>query len=102
MASWLSETRRPRIRAGATSAMYMGDCIEAIPTPTPPMIRATINSTKLRGTAEPMAETAKRTAENNNATFRPYRSLSTPAHEAPNMHPTRAQEAAQPVISASS
>jgi hypothetical protein len=39
MATWLTRTSRPRIRAGATSAMYMGEMMEARPTPIPPTIR---------------------------------------------------------------
>lgn len=39
MANWFHETRLPRRPAGAISAMYIGDSIEASPTPIPPMIR---------------------------------------------------------------
>ena len=57
MASWFSDTRRPRIRAGAISAIYMGDVIEAAPTPTPPSMRKTTNQDRLGGIADPIAET---------------------------------------------
>ena len=39
MDSWLNETRRPRIWLGAISAMYSGESIEAMPTPTPHRMR---------------------------------------------------------------
>jgi hypothetical protein len=40
MAICCSEARRPRIRAGATSAMYIGANTLAAPIATPPVIRA--------------------------------------------------------------
>ena len=43
MANWLTDTMRPRIRAGEISAMYMGELIEAAPIPTPPRMRKTTN-----------------------------------------------------------
>ena len=42
--SWLNDTSPPRIRRGATSAMYMGDTKEAVPTESPSRKRAAINS----------------------------------------------------------
>ena len=49
--------------AGAISAMYRGESIEAMPTPTPPMIRAMLNSVSVLGMADQMAETVKSTAD---------------------------------------
>ena len=46
MVSWLSDTRRPRIFVGATSAIYIGDNPEAMPMPMPPKKRATRNRLK--------------------------------------------------------
>ena len=39
MANWFHATRFPRMRAGAISAIYMGDNMEAKPTPMPLKIR---------------------------------------------------------------
>ena len=39
MANWLNETSLPLTAGGAISAIYMGDIIEAIPTPMPPIMR---------------------------------------------------------------
>ena len=43
MATWFSETRRPRTPAGATSAMYSGESIEVVPTAKPASSRAATN-----------------------------------------------------------
>ena len=43
IANWLTTTSRPRKRAGATSAMYIGETVEAKPTPMPPTNRQTLN-----------------------------------------------------------
>ena len=83
MANWLTETMRPRIRAGEISAMYMGEVIEAAPMPSPPMMRKKTNSVKLRGKAVPKAETRNSTAETSSTRLRPRRSLSMPAKAGP-------------------
>ena len=75
MATWLSDTRRPRMAAGATSAIYNGESIEAVPTAKPPNRRAITNSVRFRGKAAPMAETANSRAASNKIFFRPKRSL---------------------------
>jgi len=77
--------------------MYIGEVIDAAPTPTPPIILKIINSVRFLGKAVPMAETKKRTADTIRTFFRPSRSPSIPATETPMMHPIRAQEAAHPV-----
>ena len=38
--SWLKETTPPRIRGGTSSAMYIGDTNEAVPTASPSQKRA--------------------------------------------------------------
>ena len=81
--------------------MYIGEVIEAAPTPMPPMILKIINWVKVLGMAVPTAEIRKRTADIKRTFFLPSRSLRTPAKEAPIMQPTRAQEAVQPVHFAS-
>ena len=42
--SWLNETRPPRIRFGDSSARYIGETNEAVPTDRPRMNRAAISS----------------------------------------------------------
>ena len=37
--SWFKDTSFPRISVGDTSAIYMGETLEAIPIPSPPTIR---------------------------------------------------------------
>ena len=96
MANWLTETMRPRIRAGLISAMYMGLVIDAAPTPTPPTMRKTMNSVRVRGIAVPMAETRNRIAETTSTPRRPNRSLAMPANAAPSTQPASALLAAQP------
>ena len=39
MANWFHDTSVPRRLEGATSAMYMGQMADAMPTPMPPMMR---------------------------------------------------------------
>ena len=97
MANWLTETMRPRMRAGLISAIYIGLVIEAAPTANPQMIRKMTNWVRLLGTAVPMAETKNRTAERISTFLRPHRSLRVPASQAPSPHPRRVQLAAQPV-----
>ena len=41
--SWLNETSPPRIRLGESSARYIGETNEAVPTETPRMNRAAIS-----------------------------------------------------------
>jgi hypothetical protein len=42
--SWYSATRQPRRWGGLISERYNGKSIEAIPTPTPPTMRAAIRA----------------------------------------------------------
>ena len=98
MANWLTETIRPRSRAGLISAMYIGLVIEAAPTPIPPIMRKIMSWLRVRGIAVPMAETKNRIAERISTLRRPKRSLITPAPATPMMQPTRAQAAVQPFV----
>ena len=43
MANWFHDTSIPLILEGATSPIYIGQMADASPTPTPPMIRYTLN-----------------------------------------------------------
>ena len=47
MVSWLMETSLPRIRAGAISAIYIGERLDARPMATPPSIRQQIKIEKV-------------------------------------------------------
>ena len=78
MLSWLKDTMRPRIFAGAISAMYIGAMISAAPTPKPPSIRAATSEMKSGAIAEARAETANSAAAILNTGLRPSRSLSGP------------------------
>ena len=53
MVSWLIETSRPRMAAGAISAMYMGERFEARPMATPPRMRQATKTVKLGASAVP-------------------------------------------------
>ena len=71
IANWFSETIRPRIGAGEISAMYIGELIEAAPTPMPPSKRKATNQNNVGGSAVPMAETRNSTAAISNILRRP-------------------------------
>jgi len=90
------------MRAGLISAMYMGEEMEAAPTPIPPMMRKMTKMPIVGGTAVPMAEIRNMTAPRIRTFFRPKRSLRAPAAPAPRAQPSRAQPVAQPSQLASS
>ncbi len=79
MLSWLNETMRPRISAGAISAMYIGAMISAAPTPRPPTMRAMTRVMKFGASADAIADTANSTAAIFSTGRRPMRSLNGPA-----------------------
>ncbi len=87
IANWLTTTRRPRKRAGANSAIYIGDTVEASPTPIPPTNRQTLKSIMPRASALPMADAMNRAADNSNALLRPKRSASQTPANGPNGQP---------------
>lgn len=91
---------RPLMRAGATSAMYIGAVIEAIPTPAPPRIRNVTNVAKASGSAVPTADARKSAAESKSVFLRPTPSAMTPATETPRIEPTSADEVTQPMPAA--
>ena len=100
IANWLTETMRPRIRAGEISAMYIGEAIEATPTPTPPRMRKTTKRPNESASAVPTAETRNRMPERTWVFFRPAKSLTNPATDTPITQPSKALEAAQPFMAA--
>ena len=55
--NWKKPTSRPRIRAGAISAIYMGPSTDEAPMPRPPMKRATSSEGQPNANAHPSAET---------------------------------------------
>ncbi len=91
------ETNLPRICAGAISAMYIGDKLEASPIATPPKMRQLIKIVKLLANALPRDVTAKINAATINNRLRPNLSLKPPAASAPNKQPINAQLLAQPI-----
>ena len=60
--NWLKDTICPRILGGEISAIYIGAIMSDAPTPNPPIMRAMTSKIKLGARAEPMAETAYKTA----------------------------------------
>ena len=95
------DTSLPRIWAGAISAMYMGERLEARPMATPPRMRHVTKMKKVGATALPREVTANSRAEVINNFFRPKRSLNAPAKREPKRQPMRAQLLAQPDWAAS-
>src|ERR1017187_7356318 len=90
-------TRRPRQGAGLTSAMYVGDKLEATPMATPPAIRQVTKRLKVFDQPVRTEEIAKRSAAAISIFFRPMRSLSAPEVIDPSKHPSSAQLLAQPI-----
>ncbi len=101
MVSWLIETNLPRNRAGAISAMYMGERFDASPMATPPKIRQPTKTKRVGASPLPMEVTPKSKAEKINSFLRPQRSLRAPAASAPARQPTNAQLLAHPTSTGS-
>ena len=76
--------------------MYIGPSTDAMPTPIPPIMRATIKTENVGGIALNRAETKNNIAATIRFGFRPKRSPNQPATAAPTMHPTRAALVNQP------
>ena len=79
--------------------MYIGESIEAMPMPVPPMIRATTRCHGAVGMAEPIEQSTNSTAARSMIFLRPKRSAKTPAIAAPIRQPTSAELTIQPSIS---
>src|ERR1039457_3899288 len=97
MVSWLMETSLPRICAGAISAIYIGERLDARPMATPPKMRHAMKMVKLLASALPREVTAKTSAATINNRLRPNLSLNAPAINAPTKQPISAQLLAQPI-----
>ena len=94
--NWLIATSRPRMWAGATSAMYIGERLEAMPMATPPTIRQSTKAANVYAQPVRIDETANRRAAASSSLLRPSLSLSPPVTSDPSRQPTRAQLLAQP------
>ena len=69
--SWLSDTKRPRSRAGETSAIYIGERLEVMPMANPPRIRYRMNIVNVFAAPVPTAETKNRAADMTSIFLRP-------------------------------
>jgi len=96
MVNWFTDTSRPRIEAGATSEMYIGDRLDARPMATPPRMRQIMKTVNVSARPLPIEVMAKRAAEAISRRLRPKRSLNTPQASAPARQPISAQLLAQP------
>ena len=96
MVIWLRETILPRISAGLTSAIYIGDSAEATPMPTPPMKRDKLKRVKSLNSPVATAETVNKTAAVISNGLRPNLSAAAPATIAPTRQPMRAVVMATP------
>src|SRR5690349_7327207 len=96
MVSWLIATILPLRCAGEISAMYIGESIDAIPTPRPAQHLAAINKSREGAKAIASDEPAKIKAANNKPGRRPYLSATVPAIRQPNMAPNAKLPVANP------
>ena len=92
---WI-DTNFPRTDAGETSAMYIGERLEARPIPNPPSQRKPLNAMKSQANAVPIAEDGEQQARQNQQPLATQRSLSVPAMAAPNRQPSSALLIARP------
>src|SRR6266446_1901222 len=94
--NWLTATSRPRRPAGAISVIYIGHTTEALPTATPPNQRKNNSAYQFQATAQPAAETKKRTASTARTGRRPHRSAGRPASKEPTIVPISALDTVKP------
>ena len=66
----VDDDQSPPQARGAASAMYIGETVEARPTPMPPTNRQTTKSTRLRAAAQPTAESMNNREETIKVRFR--------------------------------
>src|SRR5665647_3611320 len=89
-------TIRPRICAGEISAIYIGDSIDAIPTPMPAQNLEAIKISLVGENAIAKEERAKMAAAVNKPGLRPYLSETTPATRQPMIAPNARLPVANP------
>ncbi|GMA51407.1 hypothetical protein GCM10025857_27640 [Alicyclobacillus contaminans] len=85
--NWLVPTKRPRMRAGEISEMYIGETMEATPIPSPPINLDSTNIATEFAAAQPRLEMTNSTPANRRTGFLPARSLRNPATSTPIMAP---------------
>src|SRR6266545_6965216 len=101
IANCCSEARRPRICAGATSAMYIGANTLAPPMATPAVIRTAMKNAAELAAPVATAVTRNRIAFKSIVGRRPRKSASLPAPNAPTAQPSNTDATAKPVPAAS-
>jgi hypothetical protein len=95
-----SEARRPRMCAGATSAMYIGANTLAAPIAMPPAILAAMKTPAELAAPVATALAKKRIAFKSIVGRRPIESASVPAPKAPAAQPSKTEATAKPVPAA--
>src|ERR1044072_9083850 len=96
MLNWKKPTSRPRLSAGAISAMYIGPSTDDAPIPSPPMNRASRNEYQSKANAQPTADNRYSTAVICNAFRLPSRSPGMPPNIAPRIVPHSAEDTVTP------
>jgi hypothetical protein len=92
----LSDTILPLVSGGDNSAIYIGDNIDAIPTPTPARQRKAMKEFLPSARAIAIEEMKNMSAANKSPGLRPYRSEMLPAIRQPKMHPIASDAVAKP------
>ena len=96
MLNWNIPASRPRQAGGAISAMYIGAATVEMPTPSPPMNRATLNEYTSVASADHTAETKYSAPIHSNVARRPKRSAGQPPSSDPSTVPYNAAPIASP------
>ena len=97
MASCWSVPRRPRLSAGATSAMYAGPITAEIPTPKPPRSRQSTSAVNEKERPDINAEIEYRMDAKTMTRTRPKRFDAGPANQAPIAAPRLTMDTTRPV-----
>src|SRR6266853_2035451 len=95
------ETSLPRNGAAETSAMYMGERLDARPIASPPAILQVTKTSKVFEKAVPIEESANNIADKRSIGLRPNLPVRAPESIAPRRQPTRAQPIAHPCCAGS-
>src|SRR5260370_24189147 len=95
------ETSLTRTRAGETSAMYMGERLDARPIARPPAILHATKTSKVFERAVPIEESANKAADKRSMGLRPNLSVKAPESMAPLTQPTSAQTTPHPCCAGS-
>src|SRR5258708_1405801 len=95
------ETSLPRNGAGETSAMYIGERLDARPIASPAEILKATKTSNAFDKAVPIEESANNIADKRSIGLRPNLSVSPPESIAPSRQPTRAHPIAHPCCAGS-